>query len=68
VIQKAYNWTRAFIRDNGTKVIGYTQLTLGVFATSVDVFGPRTMKGIILASGLITAIRGHMSTKNQPGP
>lgn len=68
MIRKVYDWTRAYVHDNGTKIIGYTQITLGVLATSADIFGPKTMKGIILASGLITAYRGHMNPKIQQGP
>lgn len=65
MFNKAYNWIRAYISKNGTKVIGYAQITLGVLATSSDLFGPRLMKGIILSSGLLTAWRGHFNTRNQ---
>lgn len=58
-------WT--FWRNHGTKLLGFTQVTLGVLASTDGVFTPRTVKLILIGSGLATAWRGFFnSAQNQP--
>jgi hypothetical protein len=56
-----------FLWNHRTKVLGLTQVTLGVFATADGVFSPHTLKLIILGSGLATAYVGFFNSK-KPAP
>lgn len=41
-----------------TTIFGFIQVTLGVLATSIDLFNPIALKWIILVNGLLTAWLG----------
>ena len=49
-------------RTSGTKILGFSQVTLAVLATSTDLFSPLALKWLILASGLLTAWRGYVNS------
>lgn len=51
-----------FLWCHRTKVLGFTQVTLGVLATADGIFSPLTLKCIILASGIATAWVGFFNT------
>lgn len=58
-----------FFRHHTTKLLGFAQVTLGVLASTDGIFAPRTVKIILIASGLATAWRGFASTAaNDPSP
>jgi len=57
-----------FIVANGTKIIGYTQITTSALAVADPaivgpVFGETGLKLIILGSGILTAWRGHYNSQ-----
>jgi len=52
--------------EHRTKLFGFIQVTLGTLATSTDLFGPRLLKGIILANGLLTAWLGFYNSRKGP--
>lgn len=51
-----------------TKVLGFTQVTLGVLATADGIFSPLTLKCIILASGIATAWVGFFNSSKARKP
>jgi len=68
-------WTRwlqfwaaleVFSRNHMTKVIGFGQVTVGAIAANAgDLFSARTMKLILMSSGLLTAWRGFVNSRNR---
>lgn len=55
--------------NHGTKALGFIQVTLGVLAATDGFFEPRTVKLILIGSGLATAWRGFFnSAQNAPPP
>lgn len=58
-----------FFRHHTTKLLGFAQVTVGALAVAdqqmiAAVFGPDGLRWIILASGVLTAWRGFVSTQN----
>ncbi len=59
-----------FLRDHGTKVLGFAQVTVGALAVADQqmisaAFGPHGLRWIILTSGVLTAWRGFVNTQYQ---
>ncbi len=53
--------------EHGTKILGFAQITCATIATSTDLFAPKVIKYLMLASGLLTAYRGfENSAPKQP--
>lgn len=57
-------------KKHGTKILGFSQVTIGVLAVADGIFPPESMKYILLASGLLTAWRGFFNSAQakQAGP
>lgn len=51
-----------------TTAFGYFQVTLGVLVTADGVFSTGTLKRIILANALLTALLGHYNNRKQKQP
>lgn len=49
--------------NHGTKILGFTQVTIGALAASTDVFGPKTLKALLIANGLLVAWRGFFNSQ-----
>lgn len=48
-----------YLWDRRTTVLGYLQIVLGVLVTSQGTFSDDTLRWIVLANGVVTAILGH---------
>jgi hypothetical protein len=64
---------RAFFRHHTTKLLGFSQVTVGALAVAdqqmiAAVFGPDGLRWIILTSGVLTAWRGFVNTQYQQQP
>lgn len=54
-----------FFRNHGTKMLGFGQVTVGaVAAGSGDLLSPIRLKILIMVSGVLTAWRGFVNSKN----
>lgn len=49
-------------KSHGTKILGFTQVTVGVLAASAGVFDERTLQVLVMCSGLLTAWRGFVNS------
>jgi hypothetical protein len=57
---------RQHFRDHGTKWIGFIQVTVGAVAANAgDLFTARTLKILLMISGLLTAWRGFVNSRNR---
>jgi len=56
-------------RNNGTKYLGGAQVVVaGIAANAGDFFTKRGLQLILMASGVLTGLRGFINTQNQKGP
>lgn len=51
-----------FIRAHGTKILGFAQVTVGVFAAATDLLSAAALKWILLVNGLLVAWRGYFNS------
>lgn len=49
-------------KNHGTKILGFLQVTLGVFSTATGILPDHILKWLILVSGLLTAWRGYVNS------
>ncbi len=59
-----------FLKDHGTKIIGYITVGLGFIAVADpaligDTLGGNWQKWALLISGVLTAVRGHQNTATE---
>lgn len=60
-----YARARLFVRDHGTKILGFSQATFGAIAANAgDFFTRRELQFIMMASGILTAWRGFVNSRN----
>ena len=57
-------FTVLLVRNHGTKILGFAQVTVGVLAVADGVFTDQSLKYVLLASGLLTAWRGYFNSAN----
>lgn len=48
--------------NHGTKLLGFSQVTIGVLAASSGVFPDAALKWLLMLSGLLTAWRGWVNS------
>lgn len=53
---------KAIWKNHGTKILGFSQVTVGVLAVADGIFSPEAMKWVLLSSGLLTAWRGFFNS------
>jgi hypothetical protein len=51
-----------FVMSHATKLLGFSQITVGVLAVADGIFTDKALKYILLASGLLTAWRGFFNS------
>ena len=51
-----------FLRNHGTKVLGFAQVTVGVLATATSLLPEVALQWILLLGGLLTAWRGWVNS------
>lgn len=52
-----YEWAS----KHATKLLGFTQVTIGTLAASTDIFSPNALKFLLIANGLLVAWRGFFN-------
>lgn len=59
------NWYYTVTQKHLTKILGFAQVTIGVFALQAeDLFGKHGAKYVLVISGLLTAWRGFWLSQN----
>ena len=53
-----------FLNSHLTKILGFSQVTVGVLAVADGIFSDKALKYVLLASGLLTAWRGFINSAN----
>ena len=61
----ALSWLWNLGVTHGTKLLGFGQVTVGVLAVADGVFSDKSLKYVLLASGLLTAWRGYFNSKQE---
>jgi hypothetical protein len=52
-------------RYHGTKLLGVSQVILGAVAANAGhMFSARTLQMLLMASGVLTSLRGYQNTRN----
>jgi hypothetical protein len=60
-----WTWITYHWRSHGTKVLGFGQVTVGAIAANAgDFFSKHALQFLIMTTGLLTAWRGFVNTKN----
>lgn len=49
-------------KNHGTKILGFVQVTLGVFSTATGILPDEVLRWLMLISGLLTAWRGYVNS------
>jgi len=57
-----FNDIYQYLKLHGTKVLGFAQVTVGVFASATDLFSAVQLKAVLLANGLLVAWRGFFNS------